>query len=214
VQNRGANLAEPRPEYGHTNNALCVIGRRDLTKSLYLDRRSFLTSYDAKTDPAGEVLAQVMAGAVPVAGGINLDYYFSRVDNETYGSGTKLPLNVSGLLGVMTGGQSDLRIGLAGQMVELHEPVRITILIEAEPAIIESILAQAPRQMRLVHNGWVHMAALSPSTGQLYVHENGAFQPYKAARIELPMIKDMRGYVAHQRGPLPFGRLQHQGARA
>lgn len=207
VRNRGSNLAEPRPEYGHTNNALCVIGRRELTKNLYLDRRSFLTSYDAKTDPQGVVLAQVMAGAVPVAGGINLDYYFSRVDNETYGSGTKLPLNVAGLLGVMTGGQSDLRIGLAGQMVELHEPVRITILIEADPVIIQGILEKAPRQMRLAKNGWIHMAALHPETGEFFLYDNGVFRPYKTHPVPLPKITDMRGYVAHQKGPLPFGQL-------
>lgn len=208
VLNRGANLAEPRPEYGHTNNALCVIGRRELTKELYLDRRSFLTSYDAKTDPEGVVLAQVMAGAVPVAGGINLDYYFSRVDNETYGSGTKLPLNIAGLLGVMTGGQSDLRIGLAGQMVELHEPVRITILIEAEPSIIEKILNAAPRQLRLVSNTWVHMAALHPLTGELYLYKGQGFVPLKLEDANLPLIKNVREYVAHRGGSLPFGRIE------
>lgn len=214
VQNRSSNLAEPRPEYGHTNNALCVIGPRALTKGLYLDRRSFLASYDAKTDPEGKVLAQVMAGAVPVAGGINLDYYFSRVDNEIYGSGTKLPLNVAGLLGVMTGGQSDLRIGLARQMVELHEPVRITIAIVADPAVVMGILEKAPRQLLLVKNHWIHMVVIHPATGQFFLFENGAFQPTTPLSQELAKISDQRRYVAHQKGPLPFAQLVLPGRPA
>lgn len=214
VQERGANLAEPRPEYGHTNNAMCVIGRRVITKGIYLDRRSFLTSYDPSTDPDGKILASVMAGAVPVAGGINLDYYFSRVDNEVYGSGTKLPLNVAGLLGVMTGGSSDLRIGLAFQMVELHEPVRITILIEARPDIVQGILNSAPRQKQLVHHRWLHMAVLNPEDGKIYLHDGTSFVPYEPRPIQLPVIKDLRAYVAHQAGVLPFGRLQPRGGAA
>ena len=53
--------------------------------------------------------------------GINLEYFFSSVDNEVYGCGTKLPHNVTGLLGVMNGHQGDLRTGLPLQMVELHD---------------------------------------------------------------------------------------------
>lgn len=212
VRSRAASLAEPRPEYGHTNNAMCVIGRRSLTKDLYLDRRSFLTSYDASIDPDGKILAQVMAGAVPVAGGINLDYYFSRVDNEVYGSGTKLPLNVVGLLGVMTGSGSDLRIGLARQMVELHEPVRISIVIEADPAIVQKILDAAPRQKRLVHNGWLHMAIIHPVTGEMYLHNGTSFVLYNPPAVDLKVLGPHKEYMAHHGGSLPFALLPLVGA--
>jgi uncharacterized protein YbcC (UPF0753/DUF2309 family) len=207
VADRGASLAEPRPEYGHTNNLMCVIGQRTLTRDLFLDRRAFLASYDAGTDPEGIVLAQVMAGAVPVAGGINLDYYFSRIDNEVYGSGTKLPLNVVGLLGVMTGSTSDLRIGLAQQMVELHEPARTTIVIQARPEIVQRILDAAPRQRRLVHNGWIHMALVHPETGETWLHNGVEFVRHAAAAASLVEVRDQRAYASHRRGPLPFAYL-------
>jgi hypothetical protein len=51
VEERSEHLAEPRPEYGHCTNAVCVVGRRNLTRGLFLDRRAFLVSYDANQDP-------------------------------------------------------------------------------------------------------------------------------------------------------------------
>ena len=50
VEERSEHLAEPRPEYGHCTNAVCVVGRRSLTRGLFLDRRAFLVSYDANRD--------------------------------------------------------------------------------------------------------------------------------------------------------------------
>ena len=54
----------------------------------------------------------------------------SYVDPSGYGCGTKLPHNVTSLLGVMDGAQSDLRTGLPWQMVEIHEPTRLAIVVE------------------------------------------------------------------------------------
>src|SRR5688572_5769786 len=42
VEGRAADLAQPRPEYGHATNAFCIIGRRARTRGLFLDRRAFL----------------------------------------------------------------------------------------------------------------------------------------------------------------------------
>src|SRR4029453_5397635 len=50
VQGRAADLAQPRPEYGHATNAFCIIGRRARTRGLFLDRRAFLVSYDPTHD--------------------------------------------------------------------------------------------------------------------------------------------------------------------
>jgi uncharacterized protein YbcC (UPF0753/DUF2309 family) len=112
VQGRAADLAQPRPEYGHATNAFCIIGRRERTRGLFLDRRAFLVSYDPSRDDDGAILARIMGAAVPVVAGISLEYYFGYVDPTGYGSGTKLPHNVTSLLGVMDGAQSDLRTGL------------------------------------------------------------------------------------------------------
>ncbi|MBY0516317.1 MAG: DUF2309 domain-containing protein [Bacteriovoracaceae bacterium] len=210
VLDRGASLAELRPEYGHNNTAMTVIGRRDLTRGLYLDRRSFLTSYDASTDPEGVTLAGVLAGAVPVAGGIALDYYFSRIDNEVYGSGTKLPLNIASLLGVMTGSSSDLRIGLARQMVEIHEPVRNTIVVEAEPEVVERLINAHGRMKRMTHNEWIHFAIIHPVTGEMSLFKDGGFKPYKPLSLDLARTISSKIYAPHRSGPLPFAVVSEQ----
>ena len=45
VRKRCVDYAETRPEYNHATVATCVIGRRALTRGLFLDRRCFLVSY-------------------------------------------------------------------------------------------------------------------------------------------------------------------------
>ncbi|HTS47339.1 MAG TPA: DUF2309 domain-containing protein, partial [Bryobacteraceae bacterium] len=109
AEERSEHLAQPRPEYGHCTNAVCIVGRRSLTRGLFLDRRAFLASYDAGQDPDDQKLAALLAAVVPVCAGISLEYYFSFVDNDRYGCGTKLPHNVTALVGVMDGHASDLR---------------------------------------------------------------------------------------------------------
>jgi uncharacterized protein YbcC (UPF0753/DUF2309 family) len=134
VQARASHLAQPRPEYGHCTNAIAVVGRRSITRGLHLDRRAFLISYDPTLDNDSAILERILAAVGPVGAGISLEYYFSSIDNEVFGCGTKLPHNVTGLVGVMAGHQSDLRTGLPLQMVEIHEPMRLLLIVDATPA--------------------------------------------------------------------------------
>src|SRR5262249_27121507 len=46
VEGRAEDLAQVRPEWGHATNALTIVGRRERTRGLFLDRRAFLNSYD------------------------------------------------------------------------------------------------------------------------------------------------------------------------
>jgi len=166
VEGRAADLAQPRPEYGHATNAFCIIGRRARTRGLFLDRRAFLVSYDPTRDDGG-ILARVLSAVVPVVAGINLEYYFSYVDPTGYGCGTKLPHNVTSLLGVMDGAQSDLRTGLPWQMVEIHEPARLAIVVEAPTERVSRVLRDNPAIAQLVRNRWIRIACLDPDSGAL-----------------------------------------------
>ena len=131
MADRTEDLAQVRPEYGHATNAVAVVGRRACTRGLFMDRRAFLASYDPPSDPDGDLLTRVLQAVGPVCGGINLEYYFSFTDRGGYGCGTKLPHNITGMLGVMDGHASDLRTGLPWQMVEIHEPVRLLLVVES-----------------------------------------------------------------------------------
>ncbi|MFN8887833.1 MAG: putative inorganic carbon transporter subunit DabA, partial [Cyclobacteriaceae bacterium] len=96
ILTRSVSLFEPRPELNHATNALCVVGRRELTKHLFMDRRSFMNSYDYRVDLDGKFLVNVLRPVGPVCGGINLEYFFSRVDNQKLGAGSKLAHSVMG----------------------------------------------------------------------------------------------------------------------
>ena len=181
------DLAQVRPEYGHATNAVCFVGRRSRTRGLFLDRRTFLTSYDPTQDDGQHtILTRILQAAVPVCAGINLEYYFSFVDPTGYGCGTKLPHNVTSLLGVMDGAASDLRTGLPWQMVELHEPMRMLFIVETTPEVLSGVIEADPTIKRLVQNGWVHMATLDYDSPTVHVYRNGRFQRHEGPVRALP----------------------------
>ncbi len=177
VRQRGASIFEPRPELNHATNSSCIVGRRSLTRGLFLDRRAFLNSYDPMEDPSGTILNGILSAVVPVCGGINLEYYFSRMDPERYGAGTKLPHNVVGLIGVANGIQGDLLTGLPTQMTEFHDPVRLLVVVEQEPELVFKTIRGNDSVWEWVNNEWIRLACLSPHTANLYFFEKGIFNP-------------------------------------
>ncbi len=200
VENRSEDLSQTRPEYGHATNALCVVGRRDWSRGLFLDRRAFLTSYDPKQDDArGTVLERLLQAVIPVCAGINLEYYFSLVDPVRYGCGTKLPHNISGLLGVMNGAFSDLQPGLPWQMVEIHEAVRLLFIIEAAPQTVLDIVDRSEAIARLVQGAWVQVAVIDPDTSEIHLFREGRFQRYEPTTDHLPTVdRSARWYAGHR----------------
>jgi len=187
TESRSIDLAQPRPEYGHATNAVCIVGRRARTRGLFLDRRAFLVSYDPdQDDDEGSVLTRLLLSVGPVGAGINLEYYFSFVDPVGYGCGTKLPHNISGLFGVMDGHASDLRTGLPWQMVEIHEPVRLLTIVEAKRSLLEKVLEETPALDRLIRNGWIQFIAWDPDSDALHVFDQGAFEAHQPESLRLP----------------------------
>jgi len=179
IHNRSVSLFEPRPELGHGTNTLAIIGRRQTTKGLFLDRRAFLNSYDHTTDADGTILTAVMRPIGLVCGGINLEYYFSRVDNIKMGAGTKLPHNVMGLFGVANSSDGDLRPGLPWQMIEVHDPVRLLVIVEHKPDIVLKAIQSSPEVFEWYKNEWVHIVALHPQEQEFYYFKNGVFSKYE-----------------------------------
>jgi uncharacterized protein YbcC (UPF0753/DUF2309 family) len=174
---RASSIFEPRPELNHSNNLYCVVGRRSLTTGLFLDRRSFLHSYDPGTDPEGNIIVKILSAIIPVCGGINLEYLFSRVDNSVYGAGTKLPHNVIGLLGVANGVEGDLRTGLPSQMIEVHEPARLLIVIEQTTDLLDVAFAKLGDALKeWLDNDWVRLAACHPESRGLFFYPSTGWE--------------------------------------
>ena len=197
IHSRSVSLFEPRPELGHGTNTLAIIGRRQTTKGLFLDRRAFLNSYDYTTDPDGAILTAVMRPIGLVCGGINLEYYFSRVDNSKMGAGTKLPHNVMGLFGVANSSDGDLRPGLPWQMIEVHDPVRLLVIVEHQPDMVLKAIQSSPEVFEWYNNEWVHIAALHPVEKQFYYFRNGVFTKYDPITnsSEIKTIHNMKEFI-------------------
>lgn len=183
VRGRSISLFEPRPEYNHATNASCIVGRRELTTGVFLDRRTFLSSYDPTQDPSGDILAAVLAAVIPVCAGINLEYFFSRIDPRTYGAGTKLPHNVNGLLGVCNGIEGDLLTGLPTQMTEIHDPVRLLTIVEQTPEVALEAARRKPAIFEWIEHDWVRYVSVHPGSRRMSIYAGGAMQP-----LELPTV--------------------------
>ena len=195
IQKRSVSLFEPRPELGHGTNALCLVGTRNISKGLFLDRRAFMNSYDYKTDLKGDALLGVLKPIPPVCGGINLEYYFSRVDNQKFGAGTKLPHNVLGLIGVTNSSDGDLRPGLPLQMIEVHDPIRLMVIVEHFPDIILKTIQILPELYEWFKNEWVHLVSVNPETKQFSYFKEGEFVKYETLTNQVPSISNMHDFL-------------------
>lgn len=203
IRTRTVSIFEPRPELNHATNALCIVGSRNLTKGLFLDRRSFMNSYDYKIDPDGKILTNVMKPLGPVAGGINLEYYFSRVDNQKLGAGTKLPHNVMGLFGVANGIDGDLRPGLPSQMIEVHDPVRLLIIVEHFPEVVLNVIKSVDAMYEWFINEWINLVAVNPETKDFYLFKEGAFVPYHPIEQKVEKVSDMTPIIENTLENIP-----------
>ena len=188
--------SQVRPEWGLSGNAYFIIGRRGLTEELSLEGRAFLHSYDYHLDPKQRILENILTGPLVVGQWINMEHYFSAVDNEKFGSSSKAYHNVAGRFGVMSGNLSDLRTGLPSQTVlesglPYHQPIRLITLIEApfEHAVIavEAVVAVK----NLVKNGWVRLMVMDPETNIVHVYgEEGEWHQLEKSNSDSENIKE------------------------
>ncbi|MDD2724031.1 MAG: DUF2309 domain-containing protein [Methylovulum sp.] len=209
VLTRATSIFEPRPELNHSNNLYSIVGRRSLTEDLFLDRRAFLHSYDPDSDPEGVLIVKILSAIIPVCGGINLEYLFSRIDNSIYGAGTKLPHNVIGLLGVANGVEGDLRTGLPSQMIEVHEPARLLIVIEQTTDILDKAFGKLGALTEWLDNDWVRLVSCHPVSRELFYYFSTGWEA-----VDLSMIGDIPEDVcsetitAGQKATIPVHQLR------
>lgn len=166
AEKKANNWGETRPEWGLAKNAGFIVAPRELTKSKNLKGRYFLHSYDWKLDVTGAALEGIMQGPMVVTQWINNHYYFSTVDNKTFGGGTKITHNVTGKFGVVQGNGGDLKMGLPLQSVSetdakmYHQPLRLSVLINAPLPRIIDILSRNENLRTLLDNEWIYLMVM------------------------------------------------------
>lgn len=163
LRRRANDGAQTRPEWGLAGNAAFLIAPRARSRGAVLEGRVFLHDYDAADDADGSVLELLMTAPMLVTHWINWQYHASACDPQRLGSGNKLLHNVvGGRIGVFEGNGGDLRIGLARQSLHdgehwRHEPLRLTVVIDAPAEAIECVIANHAVVRQLLDNGWLHL---------------------------------------------------------
>ena len=181
IERNAMDWSQVRPEWGLSRNAYIIIGRRDLTKDMSLDGRAFMHSYDYRLDPMQRLLENIITGPLVVAQWINMEHYFSTVDNERFGSSSKVYHNVAGRFGVMTGGLSDLRTGLPSQTVlnkglPYHEPIRLIAVIESPLEHARKAIESVVAVKTLVVNEWIRLLVIDPEKQEVYTYNSGEWE--------------------------------------
>ena len=165
IAKRALNWAEVRPEWGLAGCASFIAAPRAATAGMDLAGRAFLHSYDWRQDAGFATLELILTAPVVVASWISLQYYGSAVAPQVFGGGNKLIHNVVGGIGVVQGNGGTLRAGLPWQAVHdgkglAHDPMRLSVLIEAPTDAISRTLSSHPQVRALFDNGWLHLFAL------------------------------------------------------
>lgn len=166
AKKKSLNWGETRPEWGLAKNAAFIIGSRDITSSMHLDGRCFMHSYNWELDTEGKALEGIMGGPMVVTQWINNHYYFSTVDNQNFGSGSKITHNITGQFAVVQGNGGDLKMGLPLQSLKAsdiemyHQPLRLTTIIHAPVERVESILRKNKHLQTLLDNEWMYLKVI------------------------------------------------------
>jgi hypothetical protein len=92
-------------------------------------------------------------------------------------------------------------------MVEIHEPVRLLVIVEATPDLLRRIVGQNDDLARLLQNGWIQMAAWTPGTAQMALFTRHGFVPHEPESAGLPQVASSVDWYGGRRGFLPCARI-------
>ena len=181
---KSMDWSEPRPEWGLAGNMGVFAGPRDSIKHMKFNNRLFLHSYNSELDNTeADILTRIFDGPLVVGEWINLEHYFSTVDNAVYGAGSKVYHNIVSKIGVFNGNYSDLKIGLPTQSVQTegeayHEPVRLLTYMEAPLEIVGKAVERSVAK-EFILNEWIRPIIIDKAAKKVYSYESGEFKVIK-----------------------------------
>lgn len=187
--------SQVRPEWGLAGNAFFIAGPRALTETIDLGGRAFLHSYDDTVDPEGKALEVILTAPLVVAEWINTQYLFSTLDNDRFGSGTKITHNVVGKFGILQGNTGDLQIGLPLQSVmradgqPYHTPVRLMAVVVAPLAMVKRLIGRHAVLQRFFNNGWVALTVIEPDSGGVLQYKGSGVWETLAAEQDVHKLE-------------------------
>lgn len=146
----------------------------------------------------GTALEGIMQGPMTVTQWINNHYYFSTVDNNMYGGGSKITHNITGKFGVVQGNGGDLKMGLPLQSLfesdedMYHQPLRLSVMIQAPIARVSEIIARNKSMKTLLDNEWIYLMVMDPTS------KNEIFNYRKSIKWEVTSSKNSSKLVENE----------------
>lgn len=215
LRRRSLDFNQQIPELGHAGIAAAIIGRRQLTRGLFLDRRVSLISYDPQQDTQGQLLEQLLLQSVQVLLDLSLSHFLARVDDQGWGSDSQTLHSIQGLRAITRDSGPDLATGLSAEMVRQHEPMRLQLVLETDMDSFNAILDRHQGLAQIFDGGWLLCALFDAARGTLsvlipgYSVLHGAqpgqqrrFVPWTSSMQPLPRSPSSANWYFGQRGPL------------
>ncbi len=190
IQRNTQDWSQTRPEWGLATNHSFIIGSRDISRDIKFKNRVFLHSYDSTKDKTGYYLEIILSAPLIIGEWINMEHFFSSLDNKAFGSESKVYHNVVGRFGVISGNMSDLRTGLAAQSVHLrgkiyHEPIRLITFVDAPFYEYRRTIDKIRKVSELVYNEWIKMIFIDRQE-EAFFYYHGNSQSWK--KIEFSKV--------------------------
>ena len=96
-----------------------------------------------------------------------------------------------GLIGVANGIDGDLRPGLPAQMIELHDPLRLMIIVEQKTDVVLKAIQNNPATFNWFEKNWVHLTVVDPEDWKLYRYFEGEMMPCTPLAKEFTVATDI-----------------------
>ncbi len=108
-----------------------------------------------------------------------------------------------GLIGLANGADGDLRPGLPSQMIEVHDPLRLLMVVEQKPELVLQVLNQSPETADWFKKEWIILTAIDPETAEQYLFKNNQFEPLNIEDVALPILENEEQLYEQHEGNLP-----------
>ena len=88
-------------------------------------------------------------------------------------------------------------------MIEIHEAMRLQVVVESKTAVLEEIYNRQEALRELIANGWIHLSAIDPESGDICIFERGrGFVPWRDEGTDLPIVYSSLDAYRGQTGPV------------
>ena len=108
-----------------------------------------------------------------------------------------------GLFGVANGIDGDLRPGLPSQMIEVHDPIRLMIVVEHFPEVILKTIQKNAETYEWFINEWVLLVSVNPENRAIMKFKDGAFHPYTLSCKGLDSVFDIDSLIESTEENIP-----------